>query len=81
MRVEKVWIEQCWATKAIKRRFGAKSALDYVIGEKLLMFADAAKDDATFVQGAPQISRGHLALFNQYEITGYIASRVTVQGL
>ena len=54
MRVEKVWIEQCWATKAIRRRFGAKSALDYVIGEKLLMFADAAKDDATF---AKELSR------------------------
>jgi hypothetical protein len=35
MRFEKVWIEQCRATRAIKRRFGAESALDYLIGEKL----------------------------------------------
>jgi hypothetical protein len=28
MRFEKVWVEQCRATKTIKRRFGAKSALD-----------------------------------------------------
>jgi hypothetical protein len=28
MRFEKVWVEQCRTTKAIKRRFGAKSALD-----------------------------------------------------
>lgn len=41
MRFEKVWTEQCRATKAIRRRFGAKSALDYLIGEKLMMFADA----------------------------------------
>ena len=34
MRFEKIWAEQCRATKAIKRRFGAKSALDYLIGEK-----------------------------------------------
>jgi len=45
MRFEKVWVEQCRATKAIKRRFGAKSALDYLIGEKLMTFADAARDD------------------------------------
>ena len=45
MRFEKIWAEQCRATKAIRRRFGAKSALDYLIGEELMMFADAAKDD------------------------------------
>lgn len=28
MRFEKIWIEQCRATRAIKRRFGAKDALD-----------------------------------------------------
>src|SRR4051794_8007647 len=54
MRFEKVWIEQCRATKAIRRRFGAKSALDYLIGEKLLMFADAAKDDPTFAKELPR---------------------------
>ena len=36
VRFEKIWIEQCRATRAIKRRFGARSALDYLIGEKLL---------------------------------------------
>jgi hypothetical protein len=42
MRSEKVWIEQCRATVAIRRHFGAESALDYLIGEKLMMYADAA---------------------------------------
>jgi hypothetical protein len=27
MRSEKIWVQQCRATKGIKRRFGAKSAL------------------------------------------------------
>ena len=39
MRFEKIWIEQCRATRAIKRRFGVKDALDYLVGEKLAMFA------------------------------------------
>jgi hypothetical protein len=37
MRFEKIWVKQCRATKGIRRRFGAKSALDYLIGEKLVV--------------------------------------------
>jgi len=33
MHFEKIWIEQCRATRAIKRRFGVKDALDYIVGE------------------------------------------------
>jgi hypothetical protein len=36
MRFEKVWVEQCRATKTIKRRFGATRAVDYLIGEQLM---------------------------------------------
>src|ERR1044071_5607785 len=43
IRFEKIWVQQCKATKGIKKRFGVKSALDYLIGEKLLNFADAAE--------------------------------------
>jgi hypothetical protein len=61
MRFEKVWVEQCRATKALKRRFGAKSALDYLIGEKLISFADAARDHPAFRQGASEVPGRHLA--------------------
>jgi hypothetical protein len=43
IQFEKIWVQQCKATKGIKRRFGVKSALDYLIREKLLNFADAAE--------------------------------------
>ena len=46
VRFEKIWIEQCRATRAIKRRFGVKDALDYLVGEKLRIFADAARGKA-----------------------------------
>ena len=75
MRFEKVWIEQCRATRAIKRRFGAESALDYLVGEKLMMFADAAKTDPNFAEELPRFLAAVWRLFNQYEITGYITSR------
>ena len=38
------------ATKGIKRRFGAKGALDYLIREKLIMFADEAEHRPEFAK-------------------------------
>ena len=78
MRFEKVWIEQCRATKAIRRRFGAKSALDYLIGEKLMMFADAAKRDPKFAKELPRFLAAVWQVFNQYELIGYTASQKPV---
>jgi hypothetical protein len=75
MRFEKVWVEQCRATKAIKRRFGAKSALDYLIGEKLITFADAAKDHLPFAKELPKFLAAVWRIFNEYEIAGYVTSR------
>lgn len=75
MRFEKIWIEQCRATRAIKRRFGVRSALDYLIGEKLLAFADAAEDYPEFAAELPRFLSAVYRVFNQYEIAGYVASR------
>jgi hypothetical protein len=75
MRFEKIWIEQCQATRAIKRRFGAKSALDYLIGEKLLTFAKVARDHPEFAAELPKFLAAIYRVFNQFEIAGYVASR------
>lgn len=75
MRFERVWVEQCRATKAIRRRFGAKSALDYLVGEKLMTFADAAGDHPEFAKELPSLLAAIWQMFNEYEIAGYIASR------
>jgi len=75
VRFERVWIEQCRATRAIRRRFGAKSALDYLIGEKLAAFADAAKDHPEFAVELPRFLSAIYRVFNRYEIAGYVATR------
>ena len=75
MRFEKIWTEQCRATRTIKRRFGAKSALDYLIGEKLMTFADAAKDHPEFARELPRFLAAVWRVFNEYEVAGYVASR------
>jgi len=75
MRFEKVWTGQYRATKGIKRHFGAKSALDYLIGEKLTTFADAAEEHPEFAQELPRFLAAIWRLFNEYEIAGYVASQ------
>jgi len=75
MRFEKIWVKQCKAAKGIKRRFGAKSALDYLIREKLIMFADAAESRPEFAKELPRFLAGIWQVFNQYELAGYVASQ------
>jgi hypothetical protein len=75
MRFEKIWIEQCRATRAIERRFGARSALDYLVGEKLRMFAAAARIDGAFARELPRFLAAVYRVFNQYELIGYVATQ------
>ena len=74
MRFEKSWVKQCKATKGIRRRFGAKSALDYLIGEKLTAFAREAEARPEFARELPRFLAAVWQVFNQYEIAGYVAA-------
>ncbi len=73
MRFEKIWIDQCHATRAIKRSFGVKDALDYLVGEKLRMFAGAARHDVAFARELPRFLAAIWRVFNEYELAGYVA--------
>jgi hypothetical protein len=75
MRFEKIWVEQCRATKGIKRPFGPKSALDYLVGEKLPTFAAAAQHDSAFARELPRFLAAVWRVFNEYELAGYVASQ------
>ena len=48
-----IWIEQCEAAEPMRLRYGVESAFDYVVGEKLLNFAEAAATHAEFAQALP----------------------------
>src|ERR1700720_1759013 len=86
IRFEKIWVQQCRATKGIKRRFGPKSALDYLIREKLLNFAADAERRPEFGRELPRFLAEVWRIFNEFEIAGYIAilnpkQRKTVRNL
>jgi hypothetical protein len=46
-----------------------------LVGEKLTVFADAAKDDLAFARELPRFLATVWHIFNEYEIAGYVASR------
>jgi hypothetical protein len=51
-----------------------KSALDYLITEKLLNFAEAAEQHPEFARELPRFLSAVWRIFNEYEIAGYVAS-------
>jgi hypothetical protein len=74
MRFERIWVQQCRATRRIRRQFGAKSSLDYLIGEKLIRFAEAAEQHPEFAKELPRFLAAIWRTFNEYELAGYVAS-------
>ena len=74
MDFHKIWQEQCAATRTIRERFGVKSALDYLVGEKLLNFAREADRNPEFAAELPRFQAAIWDVFNPYELTGYLSS-------
>jgi hypothetical protein len=74
IQFHKIWVQQCRATRGIKRRFGVKSALDYLIGDKLVNFAEAADRQPKFAAELPRFQAAVWNIFNQYELAGYLSS-------
>ena len=74
MKFHKIWVQQCRATRMIKRRFGVQNALDYLLGEKLLNFADAAERHPEFAAELPRFQAAVWDVFNRYELAGYLTT-------
>jgi hypothetical protein len=68
-----IWIEQCKAAQTIKTRFGVTAAFDYLVGEKLMNFVDAASRYPDFARELPQFVAEVRRLFTADEITANLA--------
>jgi hypothetical protein len=87
-RARRVWTEQCEAAGSIRERYGLKSAFDYLVAEKLINFAEAARrypDFARELPGfvaavrdvfAPQEIRIHLERIEREQAKQTIADRL-----
>jgi hypothetical protein len=67
-KAHKTWIEQCESTQTIRARFGLKAAFDYIVGEKLINFAEAASRHRDFAQELPRFISEVRRMFTPEEI-------------
>jgi hypothetical protein len=67
----KIWIEQCEAAEGIKQQFGAKDAVRYLIGEKLLRFMEASHDHPQFAEELPKFVAEIKRIIEPQEIVAF----------
>lgn len=72
-RWHEVWKEQCEAAGSIRLQYGVASAFDYVVGEKLLNFAEAAEEHPEFSRALPQFVSELRRMFTPEEIEEHLA--------
>ena len=73
-KAREVWIEQCEAAQTIRVRFGLKSAFDYLVGEKLLNFAEAAANHGDFARELPRFVSEVRRMFTPEEVEAQLAA-------
>jgi hypothetical protein len=71
-RFQHIWKEQCEAACGVRDQHGVVSALDYLIGEKLLNFAEAAVTRPEFARELPCFVAEVRAIFSAEEIQRYL---------
>jgi hypothetical protein len=68
----RIWVDQCEAARDLREAFGIEKALGYLIGEKLLNFLRAAKDDAAFAGEVPSFVAEIKDIFDRDEVRAYL---------
>jgi hypothetical protein len=72
-RFQDVWIEQCEAARWIREEHGLKSAFDYIVGEKLMTYAQTAVARPEFARDLPKFVAEIRQLFSVEEIREHLA--------
>jgi hypothetical protein len=57
-RFQDIWKEQCEAARSVRDRYDLVAALDYLIGEKLLNYAETAVTRPEFARQMPRFVAG-----------------------
>jgi hypothetical protein len=72
-RYEDIWIGQCSAAREIRERFGLRDAFDYVVGEKLMTYAETAATRPEFARELPRFVAEIRGLFSAEELQEHLA--------
>lgn len=71
-KFEEIWRDQCEATVTIQSRYGERAALDYLVGEKLLLFTSTARTRPEFAAQLPAFVARVREMFPREVISNYI---------
>src|ERR1700755_3014335 len=72
-KAHEIWIEQCEAAQTIRARFGLEAAFDYLVGEKLLNFAEVASRAPDLARELPRFVSEVRRMFTPEEIGTHLA--------
>ena len=68
-----IWTDCCKATVDIRVRHGVPAAVDYLVGEKLMVFAQMGESDPQFLAELPAFSQKIRSMFTSEQIAEYFA--------
>jgi hypothetical protein len=71
-RFQDIWKQRCVAARTIRVQHGIISALDYLIGEKLLTYADTGVTKPEFARELPRFVAEVRDIFSGEEIRHYL---------
>jgi hypothetical protein len=71
-KFQDIWKEQCAAARSVRVRHGTLSSLDYLIGEKLLTYAETAVTRPEFARELPRFVAEIRDIFSSEEIRHYL---------
>jgi hypothetical protein len=80
-RFQGIWKEQCEAARSVREQHGVVSALDYLIGEKLMIFAETAISRPEFARELPRFIAEIRCTFGAKEIRIYLEHLERMQTL
>ena len=71
-RFQDIWKEQCEAARGLREQHGVVSALDYLVGEKLMTYAETAVRRPEFARELPRFVAEIRSIFSVEEIRVYL---------
>jgi len=71
-KFQDIWKEQCAAARSVRAKHGMLSALDYLVGEKLLTYAETAVTRPDFARELPRFVAEVRDIFSGEEIRHYL---------
>jgi 5'-deoxynucleotidase YfbR-like HD superfamily hydrolase len=71
-RFQDIWKDQCEAARDVREHHGLVSALDYLVGEKLMTFAETASSRSEFARELPRFVAEIRRMFDADEIRLYL---------